>query len=315
MSMFTLAIFCLTTSNLPWFMDLPFQVSMQYWSLLNRTLLYHQSYPQLGVVFSLALSLHSLWSYSPLFPVAYLAPIDLGSSSFSVLTFRLFILFMRFSGQGYWSGLPVPSPVDRIFSELSSITHPSCVVLQSMAHSFIELDKAAVVHVISLVNFLWLWFSVCLILILIRRIRGLWKLPDRRDWLRGKLGLVLMGGAMFSKSLIQVFVDGWSCVPSLLSTWGQTMVVVMKIMVTSFKWSHSCTTPLSAPNPEAGHHRPTPVLETPAHSQASLGPSLVVALLLSPGSWWTRFCLCPPRVYFTVLCVFLWSFLIKEHPA
>ena len=30
-----------------------------------------------------------------------------------------------------------------------------------MAHSFIELDKV-VVHVIRLVSFLWLWFSVCL---------------------------------------------------------------------------------------------------------------------------------------------------------
>ena len=45
-----------------------------------------------------------------------------------------------------------------------------------------------------------------------RRIRGLWKLPGGRDWLRGKLGLVLMGGAMLSKSLIQFSVDGWGCV-------------------------------------------------------------------------------------------------------
>ena len=48
------------------------------------------------------------------------------------------------------------------------------------------------------------------------RIRGLWKLPDGRDWLRRKLGLVLMGGAMLSKSLIQFSIDGWDCVPSLL---------------------------------------------------------------------------------------------------
>ena len=48
------------------------------------------------------------------------------------------------------------------------------------------------------------------------RIRGLWKLPAGRDWLRGKLGLVLMGGARFSKSLIQFSVDGRGCVPSLL---------------------------------------------------------------------------------------------------
>ena len=54
-------------------------------------------------------------------------------------------------------------------------------------------------------------------------IRGLWKLPDGRDWLRGKPGLVLMGGAMLSKSLTQLSVDRWSCVPSLLFTWGQTI--------------------------------------------------------------------------------------------
>ena len=39
MSMFTLAICCLTTSNLPWFMDLTFQVPIQYCSLTAWTLL------------------------------------------------------------------------------------------------------------------------------------------------------------------------------------------------------------------------------------------------------------------------------------
>ena len=39
MSTFTLAISCLTTSNLPWFMDLTFQAPMQYCSLQHRTLL------------------------------------------------------------------------------------------------------------------------------------------------------------------------------------------------------------------------------------------------------------------------------------
>ena len=79
-----------------------------------------------------------------------------------------------------------------------------------MAYSFIELDKA-VVHVIRLVSFLWLWFSVCL-----PSDGGLWRLPDGRDWLKGKLGLVLMGGAMLSKSLIQFSVEGRECVPFLL---------------------------------------------------------------------------------------------------
>ena len=44
------------------------------------------------------------------------------------------------------------------------------------------------------------------------------------------MGLVLKGRAMFSKSFIQLSVDGWGCVPSLLFTWGQTMLEVMKII-------------------------------------------------------------------------------------
>ena len=51
---------------------------------------------------------------------------------------------------------------------------------------------------------------------------------------------------MLSKSLIQLSVDGWSCVPSLLFTLGQTVVEVMKIMVTFFKGSHACTVTLSS---------------------------------------------------------------------
>ena len=73
---------------------------------------------------------------------------------------RLKWLSMGFSRQGYWSVLPFSSPEDHILSELS-ILHLSWVALHGMAHSFIELDKA-VVHVISLISFLWLWFSFCL---------------------------------------------------------------------------------------------------------------------------------------------------------
>ena len=54
-------------------------------------------------------------------------------SSFSVLSFCLFILFMGFPRQEYWSGLPFPSPVDHILSELSTITLLSWVALHSMA--------------------------------------------------------------------------------------------------------------------------------------------------------------------------------------
>ena len=59
---------------------------------------------------------------------------------------------MGFLGQEYRSGLPFPSPVDHVLSELSTMICPSWVALHGMAHSFIELDKA-VVHVISLIQF------------------------------------------------------------------------------------------------------------------------------------------------------------------
>ena len=89
------------------------------------------------------------------------------------------------------------------------------------------------------------------------RIRDLWKLPDGKDGLWGKLGLVLMGRAMLSKSLVQFSVDGWGCVPFLL-----------------FGLRPNCW--------------PTPPLEIPGHKQASLAQSLAETLLLSPGSWWAQ---------------------------
>ena len=167
MSTFTLAISYLTTSNLPWFMDLTFQVPMQYCSLQHWTLLPSPVTSTTGCCFwfgSISSFFLELFLYCS--PVAYWAPTDLGSSSFSVLSFCLLILFMGFSRQEYWSGLPFPSPVDHVLpelvlSELSTRTRPSWVALHSMADSFIELDKA-MVHVFRLVSFLWFWFSVCL---------------------------------------------------------------------------------------------------------------------------------------------------------
>ena len=53
MSAFTLAVSCLTTSNLPWFVDLTFQVPMQYCSLQHGSCFYHQSHHQFSSVQSL----------------------------------------------------------------------------------------------------------------------------------------------------------------------------------------------------------------------------------------------------------------------
>ena len=80
--------------------------------------------------------------------------------------------------------------------------------------------------------------------------------------------------------------------PPCYLTWGQTMVEVMKIIVTSFKRSHTRTAAHRALKPAAGHHRPTPPPRAPGHSWASPGQSLTGSLLLSPGSWCTQGFVC-----------------------
>ena len=76
-----------------------------------------------------------------------------------------------------------------------------------------------------------------------------------------------MGGAVF---------------PPCSLAWGQTMVGVMA--ATSFKRTlanTSRTVAVSAPDLAAGHCWPMPPPETPGHSWASLGQSLVGSLLLN----------------------------------
>ena len=77
-------------------------------------------------------------------------------------------------------------------------------------------------------------------------------------------------------------------------------------MVTSFKRPHARTATLSAPNPAAGHRRPTPPLGAPGLSQASLGQCLLGSPLLSPGSWCTQGFVCALQASVSpVLCKFL----------
>ena len=119
---------------------------------------------------------------SPVISSSILGTYWLESSSFSVINFCLFMMFMGFSMQEYWSGFPFPSTVDHVLSELSTMTHWYWVALHSMAHSFIELYKA-VVHMIILLVFLIVVFILSALWW--RKIRGLCKLPDGRDWLWG----------------------------------------------------------------------------------------------------------------------------------
>ena len=88
------------------------------------------------------------------------------------------------------------------------------------------------------------------------------------DW--GKLGLVLLGRAMLSKSLIQFSVNGQGCVTSLLFDLRPNYSGGNEDKGNLLQRSHACTIALSVPNLAAGHQQPTPPPETPGHSQASL---------------------------------------------
>ena len=117
--MFTLAISCLITSHLLWFTDLTFQVPMQYCSLKHQSLLPSPVTCTTGHCFLFgSVSSFFLELFLNSSPVAYWAPTNLGNSSFCVLSFCLFILFMGFSRQEYWSGLPFLSPMDTVLSEM-----------------------------------------------------------------------------------------------------------------------------------------------------------------------------------------------------
>ena len=117
---------------------------MQYCSLQHQTLILSLVTSTTGYCFcfgsipSFFLELFLHWS-----PVTYWAPTDLGGSSFGILSFCLLILFMGFSSQEYWSALPLPSPVDHVLSDLSTMT-----VRLGWPHtawlSFTELDKTVV---------------------------------------------------------------------------------------------------------------------------------------------------------------------------
>ena len=128
---------------------------LQHWTLLLSPVTSTAGYSFcFGSIPSFFLELFLHWS-----PVACWAPTDLRSSSFSILSFCLFILFMGFSRQEYWSGLPFPSPVDHILSGLSTMTRLSWVAPQAWL-SFIELDKAVVLVWLDWLDFCEYGFSV-----------------------------------------------------------------------------------------------------------------------------------------------------------
>ena len=107
-----------------------------------------------------------------------------------------------------------------------------------------------------------------------------------------------MDRAMLSKSLIQFSVDGRPCVSSLLFDLGpnygggnEDNDLLQKVPCTHCT---QCPQPCSMP--------------LPTHTSTLTGKSGSVSCgVTAPFSWvlvHTRFCLCPPRVCFPVLCKF-----------
>ena len=136
MSMFTLAISCLTISNLLWFMDLTFQVPIQYCSLQHQILPPSPVTSTAGCCFcfgsvsSFSLELFLHWS-----PVAYWSTYWLEF----IFHCPIFLPFHTVHGVLKAWILPFPSPVDHILSELSTMTYLSWVALPGMTHSFTEI--------------------------------------------------------------------------------------------------------------------------------------------------------------------------------
>ena len=95
---------------------------------------------------------------------------------------------------------------------------------------------------------------------------------------------------------------GWALFPPCSLTWGQTMVEVMKIMATSFKRSHACTDAWLPPTLQQATTDPH-LLETPRHSGASLGQSLVGSLLLFLGPGGHNISFVPSKSLFPQSCV------------
>ena len=134
------------------------------------------------------------------------------------------------------------------------------------------------------------------------RIRSLYKLPDGRDWMWGKLCLSLTGKAMLSKSFIFWWV-GLCSLPVVWPNYGRGNGDLLPKDLCEHAIPPR-TASVSVPDPAAGHCRPTPPSETPKYSEAIWVSCGVTA----PLSWvlvCTRFCLCPPRVSVSPV---LWKF-------
>ena len=176
MSMFTLAISCLTTSNIPWFMEHSrFLCSIALYSI--KLYFHHQSHHS-WVLFLLWLHLFILSGViSPLFSSNILGTYQPGEFIFQCHTFLPFYTVYGVLKARILKWFAFAFSVDHVLSELSTMTRPSWVALHGMTHTvrqscgpWDQLDCFSVIVVFT-VSALW-W----------TRIKGLRKLPDGRDY-------------------------------------------------------------------------------------------------------------------------------------
>ena len=148
--MFTLAISSLTISNLPWFVDLTFQVPMQYCSWQHQTWLPSPVTSTTGCCFCFGLVFSffvELFLYCS--PVVYWSLTDMGNSSFICpLSFLPFHAVHGVLKARILKWFPIPFSSGPHFVRTLHHIHLSWVSLHGMAHSFIELDKT-MIHVWS----------------------------------------------------------------------------------------------------------------------------------------------------------------------
>ena len=150
MSMFTLAISCLKISNLPWFMDLTFQVPMQYCSLQHPTLLPSPVTSTTGCFCFGSIPLFS----GVISPLGNLLTWGVHPS----VSYLFALSYCSWGSQGKNTKVVCHSLLQWAMFSQNSPSYPVRLGWPYMAClSFIELDMA-VVHVIRLDSFLWLWF-------------------------------------------------------------------------------------------------------------------------------------------------------------
>ena len=312
-------------STLPWFIDLTFQVPIQYHSLEHHTLLSPPDVSTTECPFHLdPASSFFLKLFLRFSAIVYWTPTDLGALIFwccIILPFHTVHTFLKVRILE-WHAIPFSSGPGFVRS----------------LHQVIYLGwpyKAWLIASLSYTR-LWsmwsLWLSFChcgfcfggceivvllLVCLLMDEDKRFCKFPDVRAWLWGKLGLALGGRAMLRNPLIQLPADEWA----ELLPWA-TFLVGLRQPSTGIYWLYGeangnlqkdlnqHTPPRTASaSPSvlrAGHCWSTPSWETLKYSQAGLTQSFLGSWLLSLESLCTQGFVCALQESLSPLV--LWKF-------